>query len=163
MILQSSFNCFGIPSSNPSVCSGNGICTATDQCSCGDYYFGAQCQFAKCFGKDSTDQNVCSGNGNCTTLDFCECKKGYGGRECQEDYIKNDFPIAYSFGYSIVILLNVNKQAGERGDGNEINITLIPSKILENFGIKNIYSGAYQSAFMRNDSKIFVFGSNPVN
>jgi hypothetical protein len=107
MILQSIFTCFGITASNPSVCSGNGICTGIDQCSCGSYYFGTQCQTTKCFGKDSTDPSVCSGNGNCTTLDNCQCKQGYGGRQCQEDYLKNDFPIAYSFGYSPVFLLKL--------------------------------------------------------
>jgi hypothetical protein len=40
---------------------------------------------------------------------------------------------------------------------------LIPAKVMENYGIKKIYSGVYQAAIMRNDSKIFAFGLNTVN
>ena len=40
-----SFTCYGIPSTQPNVCSGNGICIAQDTCQCNPNFNGTQCKF----------------------------------------------------------------------------------------------------------------------
>jgi hypothetical protein len=46
--------------SDPSICSGNGICTSPDVCSCSKYYTGKECQIP------ITDFETCPGNQPCT-------------------------------------------------------------------------------------------------
>eukprot|EP01080_Neovahlkampfia_damariscottae_P008338 gene8338-162_t len=79
--------CFGIWSTDSTVCSSNGVCASYDNCQCNNGYSGNQCEFTKCFGKNSTDFSVCSNNGTCISLDQCLCSKSFGN-ECQ-------FPICF--------------------------------------------------------------------
>jgi hypothetical protein len=79
--------CFGIPSSNSSVCSGRGSCIAPDSCSCQQNYFGTKCEFTTCSGINSNDPRVCSGFGTCTAFDVCTCDPQYsadysGDKDC---------------------------------------------------------------------------------
>ncbi|EFC45190.1 predicted protein [Naegleria gruberi] len=90
--------CFGIQSSDPFVCSGNGYCAKPNVCTCKAGFIGAQCQsvflnativvyespLLICFGIQSSDPLVCSGNGNCTLPNKCACKPGFLGSACQE-------------------------------------------------------------------------------
>src|SRR5690606_24578404 len=38
-------NCFGKYSSDPNVCSGNGVCTSNDVCKCNFGYYGPECKY----------------------------------------------------------------------------------------------------------------------
>lgn len=44
------YTCFGISPTDPTVCSGNGNCTATDTCVCNTGYFGSNCNTWSCSG-----------------------------------------------------------------------------------------------------------------
>jgi hypothetical protein len=74
--------CFGKNASS-SMCSGRGICTDLDKCSCESKYNGNECQFVYCFQISSGNNSVCSGNGNCISSDVCDCRYGYAGENCQ--------------------------------------------------------------------------------
>jgi hypothetical protein len=74
--------CFGKNASS-SVCSGRGICTDFNQCSCESTFHGNECQFAYCFQISAANSSVCSGNGNCSSPDVCNCNYGYAGENCQ--------------------------------------------------------------------------------
>ncbi|KAL0491323.1 von Willebrand factor D and EGF domain-containing protein, partial [Acrasis kona] len=84
-------DCNGITNTDPSICSGNGICTATDVCTCSYGYTGSNCESISCFGISNQSLSVCSGYGNCSSIDACSCSNGYTGNQCQ-------FPTC--FGYS---------------------------------------------------------------
>ncbi len=82
------FTCFGTPSNDPGVCSGNGVCASQDTCQCDLGFTGDQCQTPPpngftCFGIPSDNPTVCSGNGQCTSQDTCQCSSGFQGNECQ--------------------------------------------------------------------------------
>jgi hypothetical protein len=102
MVIASNFTCHGKLSTSSSICSGNGICTQKDVCSCGYGYTGVECQFTSCFGKNSTDPKVCSGNGNCTTQDSCSCENGFDGKECEIEKNNLRTTMAYSCGLNTV-------------------------------------------------------------
>jgi hypothetical protein len=102
MVIASNFTCYGKLSNSGSICSGNGICTQMDVCSCGYGFTGIECQFTSCFGKNSSDPKVCSGNGNCTIQDICSCKNGFNGKECEIDKNNLKTTMAYSCGYNNV-------------------------------------------------------------
>jgi hypothetical protein len=66
--------CFGKNISNPSICSGNGICTSPDVCSCSNQYVGRECQIP------ITDFAHCPGNQPCTLYSYGEgAYLGYSG------------------------------------------------------------------------------------
>jgi hypothetical protein len=44
-ISSSTFDCYGKNSSDPYICSGNGNCTFTNNCTCKEGYLGLQCQY----------------------------------------------------------------------------------------------------------------------
>jgi hypothetical protein len=86
-LVLTGFVCNGVLSSDPSVCSGRGTCTGTNQCSCNTNYNGINCELTTCFGIFSTDNRVCSGFGTCTSFDVCTCNPQYssdysGDNEC---------------------------------------------------------------------------------
>jgi hypothetical protein len=88
------FNCFGKPSTDPTVCSGNGNCTFIDTCTCKSGFTGSQCETAPiftCFGKQSNDPKVCSGNGTCVATNICNCINGHTGNQCQMEPVFNCF------------------------------------------------------------------------
>jgi hypothetical protein len=75
--------CYGYNTTDPSVCSGNGICISTDDCQCKEGYKGYTCNLFSCFGTQNDDIKVCSGNGICssigkinTNIDSCKCNLG---------------------------------------------------------------------------------------
>ncbi|EFC39096.1 predicted protein [Naegleria gruberi] len=77
--------CYGVDSTDPSVCSGNGNCTSKNNCECNDGFSGNKCQTetVKCYGVVDTDPTVCSGHGNCSSKNNCLCDSGYSGNKCQ--------------------------------------------------------------------------------
>jgi hypothetical protein len=86
-IVALNFFCFGIPSTNASVCSGRGSCSGPDTCSCQQNYFGTKCELTTCSGINSNDARVCSGFGTCTAFDVCTCDPQYaadysGNKDC---------------------------------------------------------------------------------
>ena len=98
--------CGGILATDPTVCSGQGSCTATDTCECDlapgrptdravPAYYGPNCENEYiCWGTLVSD-GACSGNGNCVDIDNdptnntglngqgeCACDPGWGGLIC---------------------------------------------------------------------------------
>lgn len=81
---RAQFTCFGIPDSDPTVCSGHGTCIAENTCSCNEGWYGVQCDLPFiCFGLPSYDPDVCSGHGSCIAENTCGCETGYTGGECE--------------------------------------------------------------------------------
>ncbi|EFC49939.1 predicted protein [Naegleria gruberi] len=101
--------CFGVEYSVKSVCSGNGDCIASNNCSCRDGFVGERCEQFTCLNStlNNTESNnsvliPCSGHGECVKANNtcncysdvlygfwaganCDsCKSGYGGTECKE-------------------------------------------------------------------------------
>ena len=102
MLLSSNFTCFGKLPSNSLICSGNGICSNHDVCSCGFEFNGPECQLTSCFGFNSTDPNVCSGNGKCIRKNDCQCNYGYGGELCSINKFNSIGTITFSTGLNNV-------------------------------------------------------------
>jgi hypothetical protein len=78
------FNCFNIPSSDPTVCSGHGSCLQPDNCTCASGWRGPQCNTAQfsCFNLTTSAPTVCNGHGTCQGQDSCACNAGWGGGNC---------------------------------------------------------------------------------
>ena len=74
-------SCFGFLSTDPSVCSSVGACTAPDTCMCPITYNGISCENPSCnslFGP-----LACNGfNGECISLNTCQCFNGFTGPLC---------------------------------------------------------------------------------
>ncbi len=68
--------CFGLPDTDPNICSGAGSCVGPDICACDVGYVGSECDTWTCGGLTNTDPNVCSGNGACIAPDACVCDVG---------------------------------------------------------------------------------------
>ncbi len=80
------FICGGLDSTDESVCSGNGVCTALDNCDCFAGFDGQLCETANtstCNGLSNEDNGVCSGNGVCVGQDTCDCFAQFSGASCQ--------------------------------------------------------------------------------
>jgi len=75
--------CFGLPASDPSVCSGAGDCIGLDTCDCDEGVGGDQCELFTCYNINYTDPAVCSGHGDCVGVDVCACTDYYTGDECE--------------------------------------------------------------------------------
>jgi hypothetical protein len=86
--------CFGKNATDPLVCSGFGICSSTNNCTCHQGHTGENCQFIICFEFDSSNPKVCSGHGNCSKPNHCDCNQGYVGMDCK-------FPICFGFNSTI--------------------------------------------------------------
>jgi len=76
------WQCYGVDSNDPNVCSGNGLCTAPDTCVCDAGYIGSDCDVMTCGGIDFNDPSVCGGNGVCIGPNHCDCMPTTGGEEC---------------------------------------------------------------------------------
>ena len=93
-------SCYGILSSDPSVCNGRGSCVETDTCQCFSdskvKISGLSCEQLLCksiyngveYFLDSNDPRVCSKNGKCTfnstNPEGCSCKSGFFGESCEK-------------------------------------------------------------------------------
>jgi len=77
--------CFEKFNNEPSVCSGHGICTATDTCNCTtpELYTSYNCHVPVCFEHKATDNGVCSGNGECIAPNTCKCNFGKSMPKCE--------------------------------------------------------------------------------
>ncbi|KAL0489638.1 hypothetical protein AKO1_010528 [Acrasis kona] len=65
--ITTALTCNGISDTDPTVCNGRGLCTATDTCTCSNVaYFGQYCEQWSCAGIPSTSPSVCSTHGVCT-------------------------------------------------------------------------------------------------
>ncbi len=98
------FTCNNIRSTDPSVCSGHGVCYSNNYCVCNatSGYYGANCEksinsqvtttaapttapaasVVTCFGTAATSPQVCSSQGACVARDNCNCRAGYTGQDC---------------------------------------------------------------------------------
>ncbi len=81
-VVQPTHTCDRISNKNSTVCSGNGLCVATDTCQCHNGYGGVFCSLNNCFGVLSNESSVCSGHGACMAQSKCDCKSGFGGNDC---------------------------------------------------------------------------------
>ena len=80
--------CFGIASSSSKTCSGRGICTPDNLCTCNvdpslgssSPYSGLNCEVDLCFPNAIISYN-CNGNGQCEN-GVCKCKEGTSGFMC---------------------------------------------------------------------------------
>lgn len=67
-----------------STCSGNGHCSAPQNCTCNVGYYGNDCSVVyNCFGKLSNNSKTCSGRGQCIENNKCTCIYGFYGRNCE--------------------------------------------------------------------------------
>ncbi|EFC42550.1 predicted protein [Naegleria gruberi] len=64
------------------ACSGNGLCSDVNTCSCTSGWFGIECEKPICFGLNGSD--ACNGpfKGNCSSFNNCTCSNEYTGKEC---------------------------------------------------------------------------------
>jgi hypothetical protein len=97
-------SCFGGPSNDPFVCSGNGECLKPNYCLCNQNYTGNNCQFqiTYCYGYSSAHFMSCSGNGVCNSTDSCICNSNYGGSNCQSR-ISNIYVSGQNLNYQLGI------------------------------------------------------------
>ncbi len=63
--------CGGVSNKDPTVCSGNGLCVATDTCRCRNGYGDVFCSLINCFGIWSNESSVCDGHGQCIGPNVC--------------------------------------------------------------------------------------------
>ena len=85
--------CFGLaPSKYPStVCSGHGVCSSLDVCSCYPGWSGSNCSLASCNGILATNtSSVCNGRGTCISNNTCVCNSGVYGPYCEPIIITGD-------------------------------------------------------------------------
>ncbi len=68
--------CFGLPASDPGVCSGRGVCIAPDSCACNAGWTGMTCETPVC-------DPPCV-HGTCTAPGTCTCELGWTGSTCEE-------------------------------------------------------------------------------
>jgi hypothetical protein len=93
-VFNETTQCFGKNATDPQVCSGFGICTSPNNCTCNQGHTGENCQFIICFEFDSSNPKVCSGHGNCSKPNHCDCNQGYIGMDCK-------FPICFGFNSTV--------------------------------------------------------------
>jgi alpha-tubulin suppressor-like RCC1 family protein len=150
MLVRLESSCYGKPSSDLSVCSGNGVCM-NGICSCMINFSGNQCEFTTCFGKNSSETNICSGNGKCNEKDICTCNSGFGGKTCEFNYAQNPNTVVYAFGAGY---------RGQLGDGSTgQRTTPYPLSIQ---GVKQIFLGQDHTLMIKEDGKSYSTGRNDV-
>ncbi|EFC36400.1 predicted protein [Naegleria gruberi] len=113
-ILQPEYpiSCFGYLANNSLVCSGNGQCNVTDQCSCNEGFIGSMCETRNhsCFGIHFNSSLVCSSHGDCISKNNCSCYNGFYGDNCESTIV---IPLNYTcFG------VNFNDSSVCSGFGN---------------------------------------------
>jgi hypothetical protein len=83
LILQSNFTCQGKFPTDSTICSGRGICTYFNSCTCDPDFAGNNCQYFSCFEVSSVDPNVCSARGSCVGSNNCTCLPNSSGHKCE--------------------------------------------------------------------------------
>jgi alpha-tubulin suppressor-like RCC1 family protein len=152
LFLKYENTCFGKGPTDSTICSSNGLCTLTNQCTCKTGYFGTECQTTTCFGVYSNISTVCSGKGTCNGFNSCTCNAGYDGKKCEFD-LNTAATSIYSFGE------NSNGVLGLGGGGNRNTPTKVTSF---NFGITKLFRGHTTFYLQNNASKSFSCGRNSV-
>jgi alpha-tubulin suppressor-like RCC1 family protein len=153
LFLKYQYSCFGKGPTDSTICSSNGLCTQTNQCTCNTGYFGTECQTTSCFGVNSNVPTVCSGKGTCNRFDLCTCNAGYDGKNCEFDLNPVSTSV-YSFGE------NSNGVLGLGGGGNRNT----PTKVTTfNLGITKLFRGHTTFYMQNNVSKSFSCGRNHVS
>jgi hypothetical protein len=104
--------CYGIVINDTRVCNGNGICIASDTCSCKSGWTDQSCNVATCYGIPATSPaTVCNGKGTCIAPDTCTCKSGWTGNSCnacRTGYNGTDCQIPVCFGVTATDPKNCN-------------------------------------------------------
>ncbi|EFC42319.1 predicted protein [Naegleria gruberi] len=75
--------CYGLNSTNPNACSGNGNCISPNSCVCHANYTEGNCSIPLCFGVRGDNSEVCSSKGSCVQANVCGCEDGHTGLECE--------------------------------------------------------------------------------
>lgn len=98
-------SCFDILVDDPAVCSGHGICTSVNLCSCSRGYYGDQCEKSSiCGGIPSVDSSVCSSHGICKDSN-CICQNDYVGPNCALKNIEQAAIISSSVFIGLMLIL----------------------------------------------------------
>ncbi len=94
LYLISGLSCFALQAFDELVCSGRGVCSSFDNCSCDSGFTGKDCSLPICYDLHAGEPEVCSGHGQCLTIDKCLCRLGYTGEKCEN----KDAGIVYGSG-----------------------------------------------------------------
>ncbi len=84
LYLVEGLSCFALLAFDELVCSGHGVCSSFDNCSCDSGYAGKDCSLPICYDLHAGEPEVCSGHGQCLTVDTCLCQTGYTGEKCEK-------------------------------------------------------------------------------
>ena len=154
VMLKYTTTCYGKTHDDTGICSGNGLCSSTDNCTCANGYSGNECQTYSCNGVLSSLSSVCSGYGTCIRSNECNCNSGHEGTNCEinMNLISFNHTKVYGFGK------NADGQLGIGNIDNKNTPTLITSN---NFGISKIYGG-FKHSFIQNQYSTYSSGQNNV-
>eukprot|EP01080_Neovahlkampfia_damariscottae_P010768 gene10768-3387_t len=86
-ILKKTIYCWGYSQFSAQVCSGFGVCSDSNNCTCNTGHFGYNCNDFMCNGINSTFPSVCSGNGTCNGYNNCTCNSGFYGSNCENSIV----------------------------------------------------------------------------
>ncbi len=152
LLLNGTF-CYGILASETIVCSGKGVCSANDTCTCNSGYLGTKCQITQCFGiLSNVTASVCSGKGTCVAYNSCYCNLGYTGVTCNTTIR----------GYVYTIGDNSAYQVGDREQFNTLLTT--PTKtqypLLNGNYITQIVTGCDNTLALSASGDVYSWGTN---
>jgi hypothetical protein len=79
------YSCNNVSANNQSVCSGNGVCSFENNCTCTGCYYGTNCEHHYCSEIEWDSPEVCNQNrGECVRCNVCVCQDEYYGQYCYE-------------------------------------------------------------------------------
>ncbi|EFC49883.1 predicted protein [Naegleria gruberi] len=88
IITREEYTCFGVNSTDSTVCSSRGYCSGPDSCTCDEGYYGLTCANFSCNSISSFNSSVCSGRGICSGPNTCSNCTNSIGNNCE-------YPICY--------------------------------------------------------------------
>ena len=78
------YYCYNFENNDTSACSGHGVCSGPNVCSCREGWVGSECAVPTCSGISASNETVCnSRNGTCLTKNTCQCNSGWVGENCE--------------------------------------------------------------------------------
>lgn len=121
--------CNSVLSTESSVCSSHGNCSAPETCDCLPQFNGTNCQFFNCFDISENDPSVCSGFGSCQSFNNCSCTTGYVGEKCEIPicFSKNASDLSVCSGNGVCLSFD-NCQCNSNYTGNNCEVPICFSK-----------------------------------
>ncbi|EFC41693.1 ATS1 domain-containing protein [Naegleria gruberi] len=83
IVTREEYTCFGVNSTDPSVCSSHGHCQSPNSCLCDEGYSGLTCSNYTCNSISPSNSTVCSGRGLCIAPETCSNCADSIGTYCQ--------------------------------------------------------------------------------